>query len=525
MTNTAPSGLGRWLLVALSLSIGWGIRGNFGHEIGAMLPGALAAMAAILTSGREDWHRRLPFFALGGALGWAVGGSISYMQVIAYTHSGHSGSVLYGFACLFTIGFLWAAIGGAATALPAFLSRQRLVEFFPTFGAVLAVKIVQEAVVAIWFSVNPDFRQESPLYWYDTNWLDALDVLVAVGLLSAVRRRFDHASSLLLHCAIGWWIGFLLLVLAFGLRMTPPRGDNWAGCLGLVAGAWVYFQRNGLVGATWASLTTGLIGGFGFATATLFKLVGITTGWQTNWHSVLEQSYGFINGIGVATALFWLARTAPKLEEEPPIYPWAEPLASGLVLFCVAVLNLRQNPRVWVEAKSVPGSMYGITAQTWLDAAYILLIAAFIALALYHRRRPLAALPSTWLGRGQLLYLVLLWWMVGGNFERALVSFTPQRLVTEGVIHFNAALCTVLLFTASGFAAPALDRSSADWPRLLRKTASIGIAATIVSVSADWALVRAIYGDRFAGYAGKHIRFGPDATATKAKPKPGELHP
>lgn len=33
------------LLVALSLSIGWGVRGNWGHEFGAMIPGALAALA------------------------------------------------------------------------------------------------------------------------------------------------------------------------------------------------------------------------------------------------------------------------------------------------------------------------------------------------------------------------------------------------------------------------------------------------------------------------------------------------
>jgi len=38
------------LLCALSLSLGWGIRGNFGHEVGAMIPGALAAMAAVLMS-------------------------------------------------------------------------------------------------------------------------------------------------------------------------------------------------------------------------------------------------------------------------------------------------------------------------------------------------------------------------------------------------------------------------------------------------------------------------------------------
>src|SRR5437763_9179329 len=81
-------GLLRFLWVGLSLSIGWGIRGNFGHEYGAMLPGVLATLAAVLLSGRSDWHRRGVFFAFFGALGWSFGGSISYMQVIAYTHSG-----------------------------------------------------------------------------------------------------------------------------------------------------------------------------------------------------------------------------------------------------------------------------------------------------------------------------------------------------------------------------------------------------------------------------------------------------
>ena len=81
------------LLAALSLSVGWGIRGNFGHENGAMIPGALAAMGAVLLAGREDWWRRIAYFAFFGALGWSFGGSISYMQVIGYTHSGHSASV------------------------------------------------------------------------------------------------------------------------------------------------------------------------------------------------------------------------------------------------------------------------------------------------------------------------------------------------------------------------------------------------------------------------------------------------
>src|SRR5258708_6065915 len=103
------------LFVGISLSIGWGIRGNFGHGWGAALPGALAAMAVVLLSQRADWQRRIAYFAMFGAIGWFFGGSMAYMILIAFTHSGHSPSVLYGFLCLFAVGFLWAAIGGGLT--------------------------------------------------------------------------------------------------------------------------------------------------------------------------------------------------------------------------------------------------------------------------------------------------------------------------------------------------------------------------------------------------------------------------
>ena len=131
----------------------------------------------------------------------------------------------------------------------------------------------------------------------------------------------------------------LLLVNLLGLRMTPPRGDNWAGCLGMAAGMWVFFQRHGLPGATFASLVAGLIGGFGFATADALKLAGIATGGDTNWHSLLEQTYGFINGIGVAVALFWVARRTPCLNEEPAARNWAGVCAAGFVLLVRAPGN------------------------------------------------------------------------------------------------------------------------------------------------------------------------------------------
>src|SRR5439155_24995836 len=94
------------LLVMLSLSIGWGIRGNYGHEAGAMIPGALAAIAAALMSGREDWRPHVPYFAFFGALGWGFGGSIAYMVPPSSTETGQLATQVYGFLSTFFDAFL-----------------------------------------------------------------------------------------------------------------------------------------------------------------------------------------------------------------------------------------------------------------------------------------------------------------------------------------------------------------------------------------------------------------------------------
>jgi hypothetical protein len=159
--------------------------------------------------------------------------------------------------------------------------------------------------------------------------------------------------------------------------------------------------------------------------------------------------------------------------------------------------------------------MYGVPAWVWFDLAALVTAIGLTVLLLRHVRRPLAVVPSTPLGQGQALYLLLLAIMVIGNFERALVGFADQRLVTEGVLHVNAVICAVSLLIAPAggepadpvVAAPAQPRE-AGWRRLVL----VGTAAALATIVLDWAIVRAIYGDRFAGHAGLHIRFGPNAT-------------
>src|SRR5438874_9108180 len=97
-------------------------------------------------------------------------------------------------------------------------------------------------------------------------------------------------------------------------------------------------------------------------------------------------------------------------------------------------------------------SMYGIPTQLCFDFGYAALAAVIIWLLLVHQRRRIPLVPESASGRARLLYVTFLWIMVVANFERALVGFAPQRLVTEGVIFLNAVLCTgiCLGITAEG---------------------------------------------------------------------------
>ena len=70
--------------------------------------------------------------------------------------------------------------------------------------------------------------------------------LVGAAIYFVRFGRFAQGGGLLVAMAVGWWGAFLLLPVFGslflapygGLRMTPPRGDNWAGVLVLWLGRW-----------------------------------------------------------------------------------------------------------------------------------------------------------------------------------------------------------------------------------------------------------------------------------------------
>lgn len=364
---------------------------------------------------------------------------MSYMKVLGFTHSDSAPDVFYGFAMIFVIGFLWGVPGGAGLALPASLDTARLKGFFGPILAISASWVILGQLTE-WLGWDPN--------WYDSDWL-AVSLALAAVLLYRLWRGPSFATSLLLFMGTGWWAGFLLFPVLLGFHMSPPRGDNWAGSLGLCAAILWFFRRNDMRSAFQAALITGFSSGIGFVVGQWLKLAGFSTGIVTNWHSVTEQSYGFIAGLGVALAAFRLAGQTPALAppQEGELSPQSGAYAAFLLVLMTWVNISKNLTSVWLKSGTVPAHFYGLDAYTWFSLAYMALAAVVLLLLRAHLQHPLAIVPSSLLGRAQLLFAVLLWWIVLGNLSRVL-PFKPERLVTEGVIHLNACAVTLLVLVS-----------------------------------------------------------------------------
>ncbi len=682
MTRISPSFRPVTLfLIALSLSIGWGIRGNFGHEFGAMMAGTLAGIAVSLFSGREDWRRRLPFFAFFGACGWGFGGSIAYMPVMAYTQSGHLPTQIYGFFVTFMTGALWTGMGGVGTAYAAVEGREKLTAIFKPICWVFAIWTLQyfgEDAFVQWYQAhvpglgmeNADFRQRSPLYWLDSEWVEttlallalcaydfwnrrgegwrdlvrwggigalggavlqhATDVIGWVGAhlgvigyplvkteqllewigrgllglivhtqgdLSAINpatgQPFDpkdmitnwptlftdfswhmgwviglilgiilyfvtygkwrNGSKLLLYIAVGSHLCFivcpvLLSNLPFfqavgGFRMMPPRGDSWANTVGAFLGALLYMRRYRLMPVAAAGVVSFFLGGLSFITAQFIKILMLMPGnpvlekdpsvverwahWRSaNWHSIAaEQGVGFLYGLSIAVAMGLLASRVKSHEGEPRTRKWTEVFSIAFILNILVYVNMIKCVEDWTREqaggfRAMPLLMkmplisgIEMSAFAWFTLFFLLVTACTVAVMAAHVRRPIAAVPRTWLGIGQMFYLIFLWEIVVGNFLRAVVGFNGQRLATEGAIAVHGLIVTFIILVC------ARDRESVEicepvnYGPFIKKWAIAGLVAFLLCSTVYLTVNRSVYGDKYDGWGSgrPNLRLGPDA--------------
>lgn len=238
------------IIVGMALGTAWAIRGQFGHEHGAAWAGGIGVLAILSLSHRSDWFKRMPAIAAMGAIGWGVGGMMSYGLVVGYGRGTDFGNVYYGLLMLFVIGALYGFIGGSAFGL----------------------------------------------------------------MLESSENKKPKWASLITQMVAGGYLLWGILIYQFEWLMTPPRSELWAACLGIALAMGWYLYRNSFHNALRVALFSALGAGFGFAFGNFLQVIGNTTGIAFNWWNVMEYSLGFFGGVGMAYAVFsrqWPASVAP----------------------------------------------------------------------------------------------------------------------------------------------------------------------------------------------------------------------
>ncbi len=231
--------MSKWLVMlitGLTLGLGWAIRGHFGHWWGASWAGVMGALALLLAVGRNDWIKRASVLAILAAIGWGMGGIMSYGVIVGYCRSAEVFNSAYGYAMLFVVGALYGFIGGG---------------------------------------------------------------LFGLGLSTDENKKPDWLRLLLEMFVIGS-LAYWFFIIEMEWLMTPPRDESWSICFGSASALAWYLYRNRNINALRVGLYSALGGGVGFAFGNFLQTMGSISGLSYNWWNVMEFTLGFLGGMGMA---------------------------------------------------------------------------------------------------------------------------------------------------------------------------------------------------------------------------------
>ena len=268
------------LLTAMAGAMGWGIRGQYGHETGAMIAGVLVSLVLVLLHCPQAASLPAARAVAFGTIAMGIGGSMTYGQTIGLTQNpeviGNWEAWRWGMLGLGIKGAIW--IGFAGLFLGMALGGQR-------------------------YSGRDVFRLMLGMF-----------VLYAAGWWM-LNQPFDPANRILprVYFSASW-------------RWQPeagdalrPRPEVWGGLLFALIGAWAW--------AAWARgdrlarnlALWGIVGGLGFPIGQCLQSWHawnrdfFTTGiWATfdpvmNWWNWMETTFGAVMGASLGLGV-WLNR-------------------------------------------------------------------------------------------------------------------------------------------------------------------------------------------------------------------------
>jgi hypothetical protein len=213
-----------------------------------------------------------------------------------------------------------------------------------------------------------------------------------------------------------------------GLHMTPPRSDNWSGCVGLFVAMVLYLIRRRDRAAWMIALCGFLAGGVGFAVGDFVQMLG-----RAQWGPIgrfislqgldywkwMEQLFGLIMGLGVGCVFLRGVRRKLVRPVEDQTGGYLNTVALLFLLLVMMWSNLYKNVENWAKGDHIPDLFFNIRTEWWFLFVGLLLSAMVLVAIIRHRRQELPLAPASAFGRGQLLFLLILWVAVIGAFVQA----------------------------------------------------------------------------------------------------------
>lgn len=326
------------LLTAMAAGTGWGIRGQYGHETGAMIAGTLASLTLVMLfiPGAMSLTGARAAAMMATAIG--VGGSMTYGQTVGLTHDheivGNVEAWRWGMLGLFLKGGVWIGFGGLFLGMGLGGKRYRAAEMTMLLAGAVALFFL-----GVWL-INSPFdpaNKQLPYLYFSDHWQFEPERYAA----GEIKPRYETFG--------GYWLALVGLI----LWVRVVRGDKLAlrmavfgiigGGLGFSGGqctqsahAWhpEWFQEGGILG-------------FGEAVFSKF-----------NWWNIMETTFGMIWGATIAFGLWWNRRliNVPDSDERS-IPAVVEILLAAMYLSFVLVgefeyLNPRNLPVHTIEFMS-----------------------------------------------------------------------------------------------------------------------------------------------------------------------------
>lgn len=307
------------VLPALAAGMGWGIRGQYGHETGAMIAGALASLTLVLLFAP---HLSSLTGARAAALmtaGIGIGGSMTYGQTIGLTQNapvvGNWEALRWGMLGLAIKGGIWIGFGGIFLGMGLGGKRYRFWEMglvmLGVFGLYqVGISVlnspydpVNRVLPAIYFSESWYFTPEGVLKPRREVWGGMLFALVGLLAYARIVRGDRLALRLGLAAIIGGALGF-------------PGGQ----CIQ----AFHAWNRDAFAASSWSDI---------------YRIV--------NWWNMMETTFGLVWGGTLGLGVWWNRRliATDTLPESVSLKPsWEVGLCCVHVILLLASEFARFSP-------------------------------------------------------------------------------------------------------------------------------------------------------------------------------------